>query len=109
MPSKTFKFARNQTTTSLGRNGSLITTGLEIGYHAYNPNYPYTNIRPITSRGSIGQCAIEIPAADCPFRALDALIEKTGPKNLPTLMGIHPLLDHLIDEALSGRAKGASQ
>jgi len=95
-----------RTTTSLGRNGTMVTTGLEIGYYEYNPPHEYypptTSIRPITSLGKIGRCTIEIPADDCPFRALDALIEKTDLKNLPTLMGIHPLLDRLVEGKLSG-------
>jgi hypothetical protein len=80
-----------------------MTTGIEISYHQYQYIGAITDIRPLTSRGNVGRCAIEIPADSCPFRALDALIEKTGPKNLPTLMGIHPLLDRLIESRLSGK------
>jgi hypothetical protein len=109
MPSlifKNLKFSKAKTTTSLGRNGTIMTTGIEIGYHEYRFRghcTSVTSIRPITSRGNVGRCAIEIPADSCPFRALDALIEKTAPKNLPTLMGIHPLLDRLVEAKLSGK------
>jgi hypothetical protein len=97
---KKLLFNKARTTTSLGRNGTIMTTGIDVGYHECNT--PFTSIRPLTSRGGVGRCAIEIPTEDCPFRALDALIEKTDLKNLPTLMGIHPLLDHLVEAKLSG-------
>jgi len=94
---KNIMFKKGTTTTSYGRNGTLTTTGLEISYLTFNT--PCTHLRPITSKGfAASSCIIEIPAEECPFQALDALMNQT--KILPTLMGIHPLLDKLIADKL---------
>jgi len=92
------EFPKGNETTSFGRNGTMRTIGLEVSY--LNFNVRITSLSPITSKGQPGRCRIEIPTEACPFKALDALIESQK-KNLPTLMGIHPLLDKLIAEKLT--------
>jgi hypothetical protein len=56
----------SQPTTFLGRNGSFEASGLEINpYRTWN-NHLVIVFEPITSRGNIGRCNIEIPIQDIP-------------------------------------------
>jgi hypothetical protein len=55
----------SQRTESIGRNGMLITTGLYIHKNLWN-NGETVSISPVTSKGLVGKCSIEIPTADIP-------------------------------------------
>lgn len=55
----------SQSTKSLGRNGEMNTTGLEIHRHLWNDGQTLS-ISPVTSKGQTGRCSIEIPVADIP-------------------------------------------
>jgi hypothetical protein len=57
-------------TVSLGRNGIVTTTGVEVWPHRDN-----VTIYPVTSKGKRGRCYIEIPAEALPelTRALQRL------------------------------------
>jgi hypothetical protein len=98
-------FNKGVETTSFGRNGTMRTTGLDVTFFDFGSG-EFTSFSPITSKGLAGKCRIEIPAESCPFHALDALIESQK-ENLPTLMGIHPLLDKLIAEKLAKENQSA--
>jgi hypothetical protein len=51
-------------TEFLGRNGLFKCNGFEISVYV-KPNYQKViMIEPLTSRGQIGRCAIEIPHSD---------------------------------------------
>jgi hypothetical protein len=91
-------FPENKTTLSIGRNGTMTTIGVEI-FQCCSLKNAFTEMWPITSKNERGRCKIEIPAEVCPYTALETLMKQK--KILPTLMGIHPLLDKLIAETLS--------
>jgi hypothetical protein len=55
----------SQNTQSLGRNGMIITTAIDIHKNLWNEGATLT-IAPITSKGLEGRCSIEIPVADLP-------------------------------------------
>lgn len=71
------KIKLSQSTKSLGRNGEMVTTGLEIHRHLWNDGQTLS-ISPVTSRDLTGRCSIEIPVADIPqlVKALTELIAK---------------------------------
>ena len=55
----------SQRTESLGRSGTIITTGLDLHKNLWNDGQTVT-ISPINSKGTVGRCFIEIPTADIP-------------------------------------------
>jgi len=71
---KTIKFARN--TFFTGRNGMFKASGLEILPLDHNNSFM---ISPITSKGLIGRCDVEIPKEVLPelIKTLQSLIKVT--------------------------------
>lgn len=70
-------------TTFLGRNGMFAATGLEINPYLTADNHSVVVLEPVTSRGVIGRCNIEIPVEDIPsliaeLQALDPHCKKCG-------------------------------
>lgn len=49
----------------LGRNGEFIAKGIEISAIPA-AGYPFIRIYPITSKGNVGRCFIEIPKESIP-------------------------------------------
>ena len=66
-----FKF-KSRRTQFLGRNGSGHQTGVSV----YGTTGATVIIEPITSKGTVGRCFIEIPKEDIP-NFIDALAYKT--------------------------------
>lgn len=59
-------FYLSQTTESLGRNGMMKTTGIQLlRTHFFNDGKTI-RIYPITSKNRSGRCFIEIPTEDIP-------------------------------------------
>lgn len=56
-----FNFTR--VTSFLGRNGTFQASGLKVWAGRYNGG---VYLEPITSKGKVGRCCIEIPAEDIP-------------------------------------------
>jgi len=61
----------SQNTQSLGHNGMIITTAIDVHKNLWNDGATLT-IQPITSKGLVGRCSIEIPMADV-FQLIKAL------------------------------------
>ena len=61
---KSVKYSRQ--VNFLGRNGFFKQAGLDI--QAFNCNYPtgIVILSPLTSRGNVARCQIEIPLGDVP-------------------------------------------
>ena len=62
-------FENGNKTTSIGRNGILTTTGIEV-LQTNDPQYGKVAISPITSRGTVGNCMITIPNRKEDIRSL---------------------------------------
>jgi len=63
------KFNNDRTTSSIGRNGVIITTGVDIF-----PSTERVELSPITSKDTVGNCSISIPISDV-FEVVDTMKE----------------------------------
>ena len=99
MPVKMTEIKFDAPTNSLGRNGVLSTTGIHVSECSGDD---YVTVFPITSKGALGRCRIEIPKAKWAGAALEALVAKEELRHL--LLGIHPLLDEMLEHPLKGDA-----
>lgn len=90
----------------LGRNGSGECTGLDIASRYYNTFPNNLIVAPITSKGVVAKCYIEIPEEQAGEVAaalqedLLSLVLDHIPDQLPTLLGLNPELDRIISEKL---------
>jgi len=80
----------SQRTESLGRSGMIITTGLDLHKNLWN-NGETVILSPVTSKGTVGRCSIEIPTADIP----QLISELRG--MLSDNQSLLTLTDHLLD------------
>lgn len=64
------KKQNGNTCTSLGRNGSMQTTGLEVMV-----THDSINLAPINSYGYAGRCSIELPKDTATLSQLAAIVQ----------------------------------
>ena len=96
----------NKSIVFQGRNGVGKCSGVQIS-ESYNDNA--IRIEPITSKGLIGNCWIEIDKGHITeivrhLIPLDKILEAAGDR-LPTLLGLDPCLDPCLDSLIENQLK----
>lgn len=87
----------DQDIVSVGRNGVIKTSGLVI----HEQDDGVVDVRPLNSRGKAGNCSTRFPVDAWHGAALRSLLDHLeGLDMLPTLVGLHPLLDRMVSERL---------
>ncbi len=77
MSTETMKFINGREGTAVGRNGRMRVSGLDA---LFLPQYARIMVSPLTSRGKLGHCRIEIPVAEIPaFIEMLQRVSAVGP------------------------------
>lgn len=83
----------------IGRNGSGKCRGLSINQYS-----DFVTMSPLNSKGNVGNCLIDIPTEAIPelvqrLIPLDKILEAARDR-LPTLLGLDPVLDKIVETGL---------